>query len=155
MYLVIVGLRVHCHREWPICQQTASLLVFLPSPTQVWTIVFGDITLMLSSKLCVISLPSGGQVQVIRSDNGTNLVGAEQELKQALEQWNSSQAESFLLQKAITCIFNAPDVSHHGRSWERLLRSTWPVLCGLMKEQMLTDNSFTTLFTEVESILNS
>ena len=96
-----------------------------------------------------------GQVQVISSDNGTHLVGAERELKQALEQWNSSQAESFLLQKGITCIFNAPGVSHHGRSWERLIGSTRPVLCGLMKEQVLTDDSLTTLFAEVESIFNS
>ena len=96
-----------------------------------------------------------GQVQVIRSDNGTNLVGAERELKQALQQWNSSQVESFLLQKGITWIFNAPGASHHGGSWERLIRSTRRVLCGLMKEQVLTDDSLTTLFAEVESILNS
>ena len=96
-----------------------------------------------------------GQVQVIRSDNRTNLVGAEWELKQALEQWNRSQTESSLLQKGITCIFNAPGVSHHDRSWERLIRSTRPVLYGLMKELVLADDSLTTLFAEEESIHNS
>ena len=96
-----------------------------------------------------------GQVKVIRSDNGTNFVGAERELRRAISQWNSAQISSFLLQKDIDWRFNVPAASHHGDSWERLIRSTRRVLSGIVREQTLTDDSLTTLFTEVEAILNS
>ena len=96
-----------------------------------------------------------GQVQMIRSDNGTNLVGAERELREAIRQWNESQIESFLLQKNITWRFNAPGASHHGGTWERLIRSTRRVMLGLVKEQTLSDDGLATLFAEVESVLNS
>ena len=96
-----------------------------------------------------------GQVKVIRSDNGTNFVGAERELRRAISQWNSAQISSFLLQKDIDWRFNVPGASHHGGSWERLIRSTRRVLSGIVREQTLTDDSLTTLFAEVEAILNS
>ena len=95
-----------------------------------------------------------GQVKVMRSDNGTNLVGAERELRQALQGWNQSLIESTLLQKNIDWIFNAPGASHHGGSWERIIRSTRRVLLGLLKEQTLTDDGLTTLLAEVEAIPN-
>ena len=96
-----------------------------------------------------------GPVQMIRSDNGTNLVGAERELREAIRQWNESQIESFLLQKNITWRFNAPGASHHGGTWERLIRSTRRVMLGLVREQTLSDDGLATLFAEVESVLNS
>ena len=65
-----------------------------------------------------------GQVQMIRSDNGTNLVGTERELHEAIRKWNENQNESFLLQKNITWCFNAPGASYHGGTWEHLIRST-------------------------------
>ena len=97
----------------------------------------------------------GGQVKVIRSDNGTNFVGAKRELRRAISQWNSAQISSFLLQKDIDWRFNVPGASHHGGSWERLIRSTRRVLSGIFREQALTDDSLTNLFAEVEAILNS
>ena len=36
-----------------------------------------------------------GQVTKMRSDNGTNFIGAERELKRALNEWNLSQIQSF------------------------------------------------------------
>ncbi|KAL0178992.1 hypothetical protein M9458_024434, partial [Cirrhinus mrigala] len=62
-----------------------------------------------------------GQVRELRSDNGTNFVGAERELKAAIEQWNHMQITDFLLQKGIKWSFNPPAGSHHGGSWERLI----------------------------------
>ena len=96
-----------------------------------------------------------GQVKVIRSDNGTNFVGAEWELRRVISQWNSAQISSFLLQRDIDWRFNVPAASHHGGSCKRLIRSTRRVLSGIVWEQTLTDDSLTTLFAEVEAILNS
>lgn len=64
-----------------------------------------------------------GQVLELRSDNGTNFVGAERELRTAIEQWNLAQINDALLQKGIKWSFNPPASSHHGGPWERLIRS--------------------------------
>ena len=95
-----------------------------------------------------------GQVKLMWSDNGTNLVGAQRELRQAIQEWNQAQVEAFLLQKEVTWCFNAPSASHHGGAWERLIRSTRRILLGLTKEQVLDDDGLSTLLAEVESVLN-
>lgn len=64
-----------------------------------------------------------GQVKELRSDNGTNFVGAQGELKEAIEGWNQGQVHNALLQKGINWIFHPPVGSHHGGVWERLIRS--------------------------------
>ena len=56
--------------------------------------------------------------------------------------------------KEVTWCFNAPSASHHGGAWERLIRSTWRILLGLRKEQVLDDDGLSTLLAEVESVLN-
>ena len=55
-----------------------------------------------------------GQVQAIRSDNGTNFVGGERELKEEISKWNHSKIHEAMLQKNGDWIFNPPASSHHG-----------------------------------------
>lgn len=95
-----------------------------------------------------------GQVEIIRSDNGTNLVGADRELKTALKDLDQSQIERKMQQNGITWIFNSPSASHQGGIWERQIRSVRKILSALLKEQSLTDDSLYTLLCEVESIIN-
>jgi hypothetical protein len=115
----------------------------------------------LSTDSCICAIrrfvARRGAVQVIRSDNGTNLVGAEREMRQEMQQWNSSKISTALQQNAIKWIFNPPTASHFGGSWERIIRSVRKVLYSLMKEQVihLDDEGLQTLFCEVENILNS
>ncbi|XP_077974481.1 uncharacterized protein LOC120338155 [Styela clava] len=54
-----------------------------------------------------------GQVLEIRSDNGSNFVAAEHELRQAIKCWNQKQVHDYLLQKNIKWIFQTPSASHH------------------------------------------
>ncbi|KAL0177460.1 hypothetical protein M9458_026354, partial [Cirrhinus mrigala] len=96
-----------------------------------------------------------GQVQHIWSDNGTNLVGAEKELKKALSSFNNNKIQSAMLDKEIQGTFNPPGASHQGGVWERLIRSARWVLNSLLHEQTLTDEGLQTLFCEVEAILNN
>ncbi|XP_072020362.1 uncharacterized protein [Amphiura filiformis] len=96
-----------------------------------------------------------GQVKSIRSDNGTNMVGAENELRQEIQKLNQALIHSTLLQKSINWIFNPPAASHHGGVWERMIRSIRKVLNSVLQEQVLTDDNLHTLFCEVEGILNS
>ena len=51
--------------------------------------------------------------------------------------------------------FNPPTASHMGGVWERQIRTIRKILRGLMKEQVLHDESLATLMCHVESIINS
>ena len=94
--------------------------------------------------------------EVIRSDNGTNFVGAERELREELDKWNQTQLNNFMLQRNIDWTFNPPAASNFGGVWERLIRSVRKVLYSIMHEQnvRLDDENLRTLFCEVEAILN-
>ena len=95
-----------------------------------------------------------GQVKEIRSDNGTNFMGAEKEFRVMISGWNQAKIHDTLLQKGIKWVFNPPAASHHGGVWERLIRSTRKILGALTKEQVLDDECLQTLLCEAESIIN-
>ena len=96
-----------------------------------------------------------GQPEQMYSDNGSNFLGAERELRQAISKLNSSKVEKFLNQKSIQWKFNPPSASHMGGVWERQIRSIRKVLSGLIKQQSVDEESLTTLLCLVESIINS
>ncbi|XDV54607.1 hypothetical protein PO909_022856, partial [Leuciscus waleckii] len=96
-----------------------------------------------------------GQVLEIRSDNGTNFVGAERELRQATENLNHNLINDVLLQKGVKWVFNPPTASQHGGAWERLIRSVRRVLNSVFKTQILDEESLATVFCEAEAIVNS
>ena len=96
-----------------------------------------------------------GQVSEIRSDNGTNFVGGERELRESIQSWNHIQIQNHLLQKNIKWIFNPPGASHFGGVWERQIRTIRKILLAVCREQRLTDESLHTFMCEVEFIINS
>ncbi|XP_046873085.1 uncharacterized protein LOC124465379 [Hypomesus transpacificus] len=95
-----------------------------------------------------------GQVQELRSDNGTNFIGAERELRQAIEGWNQGRINDMLLQKNIKWVFNPPTGSHHGGAWERFIRSVRKVFNSTVRSQNLDEEGFYTIVCEIESIIN-
>ena len=101
-----------------------------------------------------------GPVRSIQSDNGGNFVGAEEELKKALKEMDHNRIRTSLLEHSCDWIQwqkNPPESSHMGGIWERQIRTVRSVLSGLLKEHSgrLDDESFRTLLTEVEAIVNS
>ncbi|XP_034530056.1 uncharacterized protein LOC117805434 [Notolabrus celidotus] len=96
-----------------------------------------------------------GQVLELRSDNGTNFVGAERELREAIGKWNHAQINDVLLQKGIKWVFNPPLGSHHGGVWERLIRSVRKVLNSTLRAQNLDEEGLHTILCEAEAIINS
>ena len=97
-----------------------------------------------------------GTPESIRSDNGTNFVGAQRELSDAITKWNNSDGlKTHLLQKGIEWTFNPPSASHMGGVWERMIRSVRKVMNAIMKDQVLDDERLETIFCEVEGIVNS
>ena len=95
-----------------------------------------------------------GQPKEISSDNGTNFIGAERELKGAIDAWNQDQIHAYLQQNGIQWKFNTPTASHMGGVWERPIRTVRKVLRGVMKEQVLDDENLATLMCVVEAIVN-
>ena len=55
-----------------------------------------------------------GQVSSIRSDNGTNFVGANRKMKEALGDLNHNRIQGALVQDGVTWNLNPPAASHHG-----------------------------------------
>ncbi|XP_071479632.1 uncharacterized protein [Diadema antillarum] len=91
-----------------------------------------------------------GAVQVMRSDNGTNLVGAKRELKREIDAWNQAQINDALLQRNIQWSCNPPGGSHHGGVWERQIRTVRELLFNLVKQQTLDDEVPPTVSRETD-----
>ena len=90
----------------------------------------------------------------IRSDNGTNLFGAQRELRSAINEWNNQKIGNYLLQKEIQWRFNTPTASHTGGAWERQIRTVRSVLNSMRGHQTLDDEGLSTLMCTVEQIVN-
>ena len=99
-------------------------------------------------------LAERGPVRQIRSDRGTNFVGAKRELADALKEMDHEKVSSHLLRENCDWIdmeMNVPLASHMGGSWERHIRTVRNVLAVLLQENgtKLDDESFRTLMKEV------
>ena len=95
-----------------------------------------------------------GLAEEMRSDNGGNFVRGERELRKAITSWNQSQIHDFLLQRNVKWTFKPPTGSHHGGVWERCICTVPKVLKALIKEQVLDEESLSTLMCEVKAIVN-
>ena len=60
----------------------------------------------------------------------------------------------FATRNNFTWHFNPPHASHMGGAWERMIRTVRKVLLGVCVDQRLSDESFETLLTEIEAIIN-
>lgn len=64
-----------------------------------------------------------GKPTVIYSDNGTDFVGTNRELRESIDEWNQDTIGSVLSQEGIQWVFNLSAVPHIGAEWEHLVRS--------------------------------
>ena len=95
-----------------------------------------------------------GQVTLIRSDNGANLVGAERELRAAIQEMDQTKLQNTLTQKGIQWVFNPPAGPHFGGVWERQVRLVKKILKSVLHEQTMDDECLQTVLCEVEAIIN-
>ena len=91
----------------------------------------------------------------IFSDNGTNFIGGERELREGIQSFNQQKIHGILLQKEVEWNFNPPLASHMGGVWESMVKSVKKIMKALLKEQVVRDEILLTIFSEVEGILNS
>jgi hypothetical protein len=91
----------------------------------------------------------------IYSDCGTNFKGATTELQEFIRKLDRTKINSFATTHEIRWHFNPPAAPHMGGVWERMVKSVKEVLTAITNDQVLTDPQFSTVLTEVESILNN
>ena len=96
-----------------------------------------------------------GSPSKVWSDRGTNMVGANAELRKCLNELNEDEIQSYGTKRDVEWVFNPPCSSHMGGVWERLIRTVRKVMTGILSNSKLTDDSLSTLFCEVETIVNS
>ena len=101
-----------------------------------------------------------GAVRQLRFDQGTNFVGAQNELKAALSEMNQDHVPEHLLRNECELIpfkMNLPHYSHMGGTWERLIRSVRNALEPFLSKvgSQLDDKTLRALMTEVDCIINS
>ena len=95
----------------------------------------------------------------LRSDQGTNFIGARNELSAALQELDTTSIKDYLSSEDCDLIdfnLNVSRASHMGDIWERQIRTTRSVLSSLLHEhdKQHDDEALRTLMTEAESIIN-
>lgn len=99
-----------------------------------------------------------GPVKQLRSDCGTNFLGACKELGIDSRHCSNLALQEFLSDKGCTWVFNPPHASHMGGSWERMIGVTRRVLDAMLMRiapRQLTHEVLTTFLAEVTAIVNS
>lgn len=99
-----------------------------------------------------------GPVQQIRSDRGTNFIGAVKELNIDAEFVETGPVKEYLTESKILWVFNPPHASHFGGVWERMIGSVRRILDALLLENRsfdLTHEVLSTFMAEVCAIVNS
>ena len=101
-----------------------------------------------------------GPVRHIRSDQGTNFVGAKNELDICRKQLAHDKLRAEMLKENCDWIdfkMNVPQASHMGGVWERQIRTVRNIMTSLLYQHgnQLDDESLSTFMTEAEAIINS
>ena len=96
-----------------------------------------------------------GTPAIIWSDNGTNFVGAEKELRENIGKWITIDIAVKFAQKGIKWRFNPSSAPHQGDIWERLVRSFKRIIYTILGTRRLTDKVLNTTFCLVEQALNA
>ncbi|XP_058471988.1 uncharacterized protein LOC131445137 [Solea solea] len=109
----------------------------------------------LNALRCFIAIR--GAVRQIRSDQGTNFLGAKNELKKGLMALDKDRIVTFLARKQCDFLMNVPEASHMGGIWERQIRTVRSVMSTVLAQAngRLDDTSLRTFFYEAMSIVNS
>ncbi|XP_071138255.1 uncharacterized protein [Mytilus edulis] len=76
-----------------------------------------------------------GQIEIFRSDRGTNFIGAIDDLKIDSINVEDGPFKNFLYNSGTTWIFNPPHSSHMGGAWERMIGITRRILDSMLQPE--------------------
>ena len=100
-------------------------------------------------------LNTRGNIKQLRSDNGSNFIGAERELRESIEKWNHNHIEEDLKQPGCQWVFHPPYASHMSGVWEKLIRGVKRSLKAILGERMVNQEILRTVLSEAQRIANS
>jgi hypothetical protein len=113
----------------------------------------------LSTSSCIMAIrrmvARRGAVRRMFSDNGTNLRGADRELREAVLQLDNSEFRDVLVTELIEWHFIPPASLHMGGAWERMIGTVKRALQTVIAHQRINDEILLTVFAEVECIINN
>ena len=138
---------------------------FLRRTKKIWCCLFTclrtrsvhiEVVQSLDTELCLAAVTGfiarRGCPNTINSD-GTSLVGAANELKAFMNEWDKAKIESELAQKKIVWKFNPPGAPHFGGIWERQGPSCKKVMIEILYNRRLGDEVPSTTMWVVEQTL--
>ncbi|XP_041984959.1 uncharacterized protein LOC121737359 [Aricia agestis] len=96
-----------------------------------------------------------GMPQVIMSDSGTNLRGADAELKRSLSELDQEAIREAGSIRGVEWRFIPPGAPEMGGAWERMIRTVKSSLKIILKERAPHTETLLTVLAEVESLVNS
>lgn len=96
-----------------------------------------------------------GKPSHLWSDNGTNFVGAEKEMRLGMQAWQQEKITGVLAVIGVEWHFGIPGAPHMNGTVERMVGLVKKVMFKEMKVQPLRESTLRTLFAEVANILNS
>ncbi|XP_031773721.1 uncharacterized protein LOC116414759 [Apis florea] len=98
-----------------------------------------------------------GRCREICSDNGTNFMGAYNELRRIRKflQWNGKSIGYHAIAESVEWRFMPPHAPHFGGLWETAIRSAKRHLLRTIGETRLTYEEFNTMLARVEACMNS
>lgn len=96
-----------------------------------------------------------GSVRHMYSDNGTNFVKADRELREAAKIWQSHDVLRHLDVHSIEWHFNVPSAPHHGGLWEAAVKSMKAHLRRMGGAHLFTFEEMATLLARITACLNS
>lgn len=143
-------------RQGPKEQKRYGLLFTCLCSRAIHVELLEDLTdAFINALRCFIAIR--GTVRQIRSDQGSNFVGAKNEMGRALNELDKERVATFLAENRCDFCMNVPDASHVGGVWERQIRTVRSVLGSVLAQSTgrLDDASLRTFFYEAMSIVNS
>ena len=98
-----------------------------------------------------------GPIRQIRCDQGSNFIGADRILREALKEIQHEDVKKFLARNHCDFVMNSPASSHMGGVWERMIRTVRSVLNTLLNQHSarLDSASLRTFLYEAMAIVNS
>ena len=95
-----------------------------------------------------------GTLVEIHSDNGSNFVGAKNELHNWLTRLDRDKICSKMLESRITWRFSPPLASHRGEIWERMIRSVRKILFSKAGKHSMNEEMLWTYLTHAERVVS-
>ncbi|XP_055857839.1 uncharacterized protein LOC129920545 [Episyrphus balteatus] len=118
-----------------------------------------EVVLDLTAESCLLALrrfiARRGAPRIIYSDNAKTFKKASTELSHKLKLKSNPDFQCFLTDQRITWKFIVERAPWWGGFWEGLVRVVKPSLKGAVLKATLSIDQFTTLLTEVETVVNS